>query len=65
MKYSQEAAYAGSWPDLQCANVSYTGPDSTYAHVLSLTEGAHTLWTGYFVAVSQTPLLAQDATKHS
>ena len=51
-RYSQEAAYAGSWPNLQCANLSYTGPDGTYAHVLSLPRGLHTLWTGLYVMVS-------------
>ena len=38
-----------SWPDLQCANVSYAGPDKTYSHVVSLAEGPHTLWTGLLV----------------
>ena len=38
-----------SWPDLTCANVSYTGPDSTFSHVVSLAEGPHTLWTGLLV----------------
>ena len=41
-----------SWPNLQCANQSYAGPDSSYAHVLSLAQGSHTLWTGMLVMVS-------------
>ena len=40
-----------SWPDLQCANVSYTGPGSTYNHVLSLAAGTHSLWTGMMMQV--------------
>ena len=43
-----------SWPDLTCANVSYTGPDSTFSHVVSLAEGPHTLWTGLLVMVTPT-----------
>ena len=31
---------------LPCANATYTGPDSTYSHVVNLEEGAHTLWVG-------------------
>ena len=52
---SEEAVRKGfpaSWPNLQCANASYTGPDDTFNHVLSLTPGSHTLWTGLFVMVS-------------
>ena len=59
LEYSQDAITKGllpSWPDLQCANVSYTGPDASYAHVLDLAQGAHTLWTGVFVFVSSTRL---------
>ena len=47
-----------SWPDLTCANVSYTGPFSTFSHVISLAEGSHTLWTGLLSMVSHDePLL--------
>ena len=56
-EYSQDAVDKGltpSWPNLQCANVSYTGPDSSYARVLSLSQGSHTLWTGLFVMVRMT-----------
>ena len=63
LQRSQEAVSKGfqpSWSNLQCANVSYTGPDASYSHVLSLTQGAHTLWTGLFVAVS---LCFQQPTK--
>ena len=54
LERSQEAVSQGfpaSWPDLQCANVSYTGPGDTFNHVLSLTEGQHTLWTGLLAMV--------------
>eukprot|EP01045_Picozoa_sp_COSAG04_P011836 COSAG04_NODE_775_length_10405_cov_20.166214_6_plen_1349_part_00 len=47
--FSQDAVSKGlppSWPNLDCANISYTGPDSSFAQVVSLTEGLHTLWTG-------------------
>ena len=44
--------FTASWPDLQCANVSYTGPDSSYSRVLSVTAGSHTLWTGILMMVS-------------
>ena len=57
-EYSQDAVDKGlppSWPDLQCANVSYTGPDASYAHVLDLVQGSHTLWTGLFIFVSPPP----------
>ena len=52
--YSEDAVRKGlppSWPSLECANVSYAGPDKTYSRVLSLTEGTHTLWTGLLVMV--------------
>eukprot|EP01045_Picozoa_sp_COSAG04_P005882 COSAG04_NODE_280_length_18201_cov_5.871119_6_plen_165_part_00 len=52
--YSEDAIRKGlapSWPNLECANVSYAGPDGTYSRVLSLTEGTHTLWTGLLVLV--------------
>ena len=58
LQRSQEAVSQGfpaSWPDLQCANFSYTGPDDTFNHVLSLTEGQHTLWTGILTMVSHHP----------
>eukprot|EP01045_Picozoa_sp_COSAG04_P007883 COSAG04_NODE_422_length_14618_cov_11.903712_11_plen_1388_part_01 len=48
-QFSQDAVSKGlppSWPDLQCANVSYAGPDKTYSHVVSLMDGSHTLHTG-------------------
>ena len=54
-EYSHDAVGKGlppSWPDLQCANVSYTGPDASYSHVLDVAQGAHTLWTGLFIFVS-------------
>ena len=47
-----ENGFAPVWQDLPCANVSYTGPGDTFNHVLSLTPGPHTLWTGIFVMVS-------------
>ena len=59
LQRSQEAVSKGfpaSWPDLQCANVSYSGPDASYAHVLDLAQGAHTLHTGLFTLVSSTRL---------
>eukprot|EP01045_Picozoa_sp_COSAG04_P008546 COSAG04_NODE_476_length_13722_cov_16.614707_1_plen_903_part_10 len=36
---------------LPCANVSYTDIYSAYSHVVSLTEGPHTLWTGILAYV--------------
>jgi len=53
-EFSRDAVGKGlppSWPNLKCANFSYTGPDSSYSHVFSLTEGPHMLWTGIFVNV--------------
>eukprot|EP01045_Picozoa_sp_COSAG04_P002616 COSAG04_NODE_97_length_26459_cov_6.507246_4_plen_1426_part_00 len=36
-----------SWPSgLSCANITYNGPRASYSHILTLAEGAHTLWTG-------------------
>ena len=55
LERSQEAVGKGfpaSWPNLQCANVSYTGPDSSFSHVISLAQGPHTLWTGILAMVS-------------
>ena len=40
-------SFPASWPrDLPCANVSYSGPDKPFNHIVSLPPGAHTLWTG-------------------
>ena len=39
--------FPASWPsDLLCANVSYSGPNRPYNHIVSLPVGTHTLWTG-------------------
>ena len=39
--------FPASWPsDLPCANVSYSGPDKPYNHIVSLPPGTHRLWTG-------------------
>ena len=39
--------FPASWPsDLPCANVSYSGPDKPFNHIVSLPAGTHTLWTG-------------------
>ena len=39
--------FPASWPsDLPCANVSYSGPNKPFNHVVSLPPGTHTLWTG-------------------
>ena len=44
--------FPASFPDdRQCANVSYAGPDKSYNHAVSLTAGAHTLWTGMMMEV--------------
>ena len=45
---SQQAVSNGFPPsfDLTCGNVSYTGPDASYSHVLPIEEGTHTLFTG-------------------
>eukprot|EP01045_Picozoa_sp_COSAG04_P013494 COSAG04_NODE_960_length_9157_cov_6.389269_7_plen_168_part_00 len=51
---SEEAVGKGlppPWPNLKCANVSYTGPDSSFSHVVALPQGLHTLWTGVLVMV--------------
>ena len=51
---SQEAVSRGfppSWPDLHCANTTYTGPDSSYSHGLRLSKGRHTLWAGLLLMV--------------
>lgn len=56
LEYSMDAVSKGlqpSWPNMQCANVSY-GSGSTRAafnHVLSLTQGSHRLWTGILTNV--------------
>ena len=45
--------FAPTWSsDLKCANYSYSGPDSLYSHVVTLSEGSHTLWTGLQSMVS-------------
>eukprot|EP01045_Picozoa_sp_COSAG04_P010946 COSAG04_NODE_689_length_11142_cov_6.664041_5_plen_160_part_00 len=54
LQRSQEGVRRGfepSWPDLTCANVTYTGPDALYSSVVSLSGGAHTLWAGLLVMV--------------
>eukprot|EP01045_Picozoa_sp_COSAG04_P035223 COSAG04_NODE_8038_length_1031_cov_1.181330_2_plen_257_part_00 len=60
VKLSDEAVGKGfpaSFPgDLQCANVSYTGPDSSFSRVVPLSQGTHTLWTGVLAEVTPTPL---------
>ena len=53
---SEEVAAKGfpsSWTDLQCANVSYTGPDASYSRVVALAPGVHTLWTGIAMGPQQ------------
>eukprot|EP01045_Picozoa_sp_COSAG04_P026798 COSAG04_NODE_3793_length_2526_cov_1.479604_3_plen_142_part_00 len=52
---SVRKGFAPSWPNLNNANVSYSGPYRTYSHVLSVTEGQHTLWTGLLVMVCAQP----------
>ena len=55
LQRSQEAVARGfppSFPDLTCANVSYTGPYASYSRVVRLAEGAHILWTGLLIFVS-------------
>ena len=48
--------FPASFPsDVPCANVSYTGPDKTYNHVVSLAAGTHTLWTGMLMEVCSIP----------
>ena len=50
MRSSQTAVSKGfpaSFPsDLPCANISYSGPDKSYNHIVSMPAGTHTLWTG-------------------
>ena len=50
MQHSMDAVshnWPASWPsDVPCANISYSGPDRTYNHVVSLFTGSHTLHTG-------------------
>ena len=61
---SEEAVRKGfpaSWPNLQCANYSYTGPDDTFNHVLSLAQGPHTLYPGLFIMVSLSALIASPS----
>ena len=46
--------FPASWPsDLPCANVSYSGPDKPYNHIVSLPVGTHTLWTGLMMESTQ------------
>ena len=48
-----DARLAASWPSsLRCANMTYTGPRSSYSHILHLAEGPHTLYAGV-VSMSQ------------
>ena len=61
---SQEAVAKGfppSWPGLTCANVSYSGPGSSYARVLPLAAGRHTLWTGLLAMVPRASMGWQEA----
>ena len=45
--------FPASWPgDLPCANVSYSGPNQPYNHIVSLPVGTHTLWTGLMMESS-------------
>ena len=54
--------FPASWPsDLPCANVSYSGPDKHYNHIVSLTPGTHTLWTGLMVETANMALGWQQA----
>ena len=54
--------FPASFPsDLSCANVSYSGPDKTYNHVVSLEAGVHTLWTGVMVETTLLSLGWQQA----
>ena len=48
--------FPASFPsDLPCANISYSGPDKPFNHVVSLPAGTHTLWTGLMV---ESPLVS-------
>ena len=63
-RHSQEAVAKGfppSWPGLTCANVSYSGPGSSYARVLPLAAGRHTLWTGLLAMVPRASMGWQEA----
>ena len=56
LKHSNEEAlrgFAPSWPDLTCANVSYTGPYASYSRVVRLAEGAHVSTATVAVATLQ------------
>ena len=67
-EYSQDAIDKGlppSWPSLQCANISYTGPDASYSHVISLTQGPHTLYTGLMVMVSLSEVQILSHAEHT
>ena len=45
--------FPASFPsDLPCANVSYSGPNRPYNHIVSLSVGTHTLWTGLMMEAS-------------
>ena len=49
---AESRGFPASWPsDLPCANISYSGPDSSYAQMVSVSVGAHTLWTGIMAEV--------------
>ena len=49
---AESSGFPASWPsDLQCANVSYSGPSKSYNHIMSLPVGAHRLWTGILMEV--------------
>ena len=46
--------FAESWPsDLPCANISYSGPNKIYNHVVTLEAGTHTLYTGVLMESSR------------
>ena len=55
-RFAVSRGFPASWPSgphaATCANISYTGPDSSYSHIIRLEEGVHTLWVGNLVEVS-------------
>ena len=57
MKSSLTAVSRGfpaSFPsDLPCANVSYSGPNKPFNHIVGLPVGTHTLWTGLMMESTQ------------
>ena len=67
-RHSETAVSKGfpaSFPsDLQCANVSYAGPEKTYNHVVSLAAGEHTLWTGVLMEVRTSRLRSAAIISH-